>query len=84
MGLRRKKKLKSSELRSLSPGMHSDGDGLYLQVIGTGGRSWIFRFMERGRRRDLGLGGWPKCSLEKAREKVASIRRSLKKEKLLK
>ena len=83
MGLKRKKKLKSSELRSLSPGMHSDGDGLYLQVIGTGGRSWIFRFMERGRRRDLGLGGWPKCSLEKARDKVASIRTSLKQEKLV-
>ncbi len=83
MSLRRKKKLKSSELSSLSPGMHSDGDGLYLQVIGTGGRSWIFRFMERGRRRDLGLGGWPKCSLEKAREKVASIRRSLEQEKLV-
>jgi integrase len=38
------------------PGLHADGDGLYLQVTDTGAKSWTFRFQLSGRRRDMGLG----------------------------
>ena len=38
------------------PGMHGDGNGLYLRVTGSGSRSWMQRIVIHGRRRDMGLG----------------------------
>jgi hypothetical protein len=38
-------------------GMYADGGGLYLQVSENGSRSWIFRFKQNGRSRDMGLDG---------------------------
>ena len=31
------------------PGMYADGNGLYLQIAKGGSKSWIYRFMLRGR-----------------------------------
>ena len=45
-----------------------DGNGLYLFVQPTGSRNWVQRIVIRGRRRDLGLGGFPLVSLREARE----------------
>ena len=56
-------------------GMYGDGGGLYLQVGGTGSRSWIFRFKKNGRTRDMGLGSLTTVSLAKARELAAECRR---------
>lgn len=39
-----------------SPGMHADGDGLYLRIDQAGGRSWVLIYHFRGRRREMGLG----------------------------
>jgi len=39
-----------------APGRHSDGGGLYLNVTGGGGRSWLFMYKVGGRRREMGLG----------------------------
>ena len=52
------------------PGMHSDGQitGLYLNVAETGSKSFIQRITFGGRRRDIGLGGYPSISLATARE----------------
>lgn len=50
-----------------APGMHHDGDGLYLQVLPAGGRSWIYRFMLAGRARAMGLGSFRDVSLAQAR-----------------
>lgn len=50
-----------------SKGYYSDGDGLYLVVSGTGGRSWIYRYRSGGARRDLGLGSFLDVSLVDAR-----------------
>ena len=47
---------------AMKPGMHPDGDGLYLQVRGAS-KSWIFRYGVGGRTRYLGLGGYPETSL---------------------
>lgn len=61
-------KLKHDQIAALDkPGLHSDGQGLYLQIAKSGTKSWIYRYQLDGRRRDLGLGGFPAVSLSKAR-----------------
>jgi integrase len=57
-----------------NPGMHSDGDGLYLQVT-SGGASWIYRFMLNGRAREMGLGPLALFGLQEARAKALECRR---------
>ena len=74
-------RLEAVQIKSLTKGMHHDGGGLYLQVIASGGRSWIYRQMVNGARRDWGLGGWPNCSLEMARIKAEKLKRSIFEEK---
>ena len=56
-------------------GRCGDGNGLYLSVQPTGSRSWIQRIIVRGRRRDLGLGGFPLVSLREAREQAFANRK---------
>lgn len=56
---------KVSALRE--PGMYSDGNGLYLRVGPSGGKSWILRTMVHGRRRELGLGSAQLVTLAEAR-----------------
>ena len=53
-----------------------DGNGLYLTVQPTGTQSWIQRIVIRGRRRDVGLGGFPLVSLKEARDKAFSNRKA--------
>lgn len=48
-------------------GYYSDGDGLYLVVSRTGGRSWVYRYRSNGARRDMGLGSFLDISLVNAR-----------------
>lgn len=42
--------------------------GLGLNITKTGSRSWVLRFQICGKRRDMGLGGYPDISLAAARE----------------
>ena len=49
------------------PGRHGDGNGLYLVVKPGGSKSWVLRTVVRGRRCDIGLGGFPLVSLAEAR-----------------
>lgn len=73
---------KAKELGSLAvnrlqvPGLHFVGGvaGLGLQVLPTGGRTWILRAMIGGRRRDMGLGGFPDVTLAEAREAARRAR----------
>ena len=58
------------------PGMYGDGDGLYLRVGPTGGKSWIVRTVVQGKRRELGIGSADLVSLADARAKAADLRRS--------
>ena len=46
------------------------GNGLYPLVEPTGARRWIQRLVVHGRRRELGLGGFPLVSLKEANEKA--------------
>ena len=59
------------------PGLYGDGGTLYLQVAPRGSRSWIQRVMINGKRRDIGLGGWPVVSLAKARARAFANRQAI-------
>ena len=64
------------KIKSLTePGRHADGQGLYLQVARGGSKSWINRIVINGKRREIGLGGFPSVSLSKAREKAQENKR---------
>ena len=70
------------EVRRLEkPGLYAVGGvpGLALQVLETGGRTWTLRAMIGGRRRDMGLGGFPGVTLAKAREQAAEAREKIRK-----
>lgn len=58
-----------------TPGMYGDGGGLWLQVTGKGGKSWIFRFTLDGKSREMGLGSANTFSLSEAREKALLCRK---------
>ena len=69
----RAKKLTAAFARTVSEaGKYGDGGGagLALLVKPTGRKSWVQRISVSGRRRNLGLGPYPKVSLHEAREKA--------------
>ena len=62
-------------------GRHADGGGLQLLVKESGARSWVYRFMLRGKSRDVGLGpavGSGSVSLADARDLAAALRLKVK------
>lgn len=67
-------RLSARQVATLGPGLHADGGGLYLQVGAGGGRSWIFRYRQAGRLRDMGLGPARDIPLRVARELAAEAR----------
>ncbi|MCY4495878.1 MAG: integrase arm-type DNA-binding domain-containing protein [Rhodospirillaceae bacterium] len=70
------RRLTSAKIKSLSvPGLYGDGGTLYLSVSPGGSKSWIQRITINGKRRDLGLGGFPLVSLAEARDKAFENRR---------
>src|SRR5215208_4273170 len=56
-------------------GYYSDGGGLFLQVSASGAKSWVFRFKEAGRLREMGLGPLHTVSLAEARQKALECRK---------
>jgi integrase len=60
--------------RALPAGMYADGAGLYLQVTGTGAKSWIYRYSIRGKAREMGLGSLSAVSVADARTRAAACR----------
>lgn len=55
--MRATKKLRAPEIvRLTQPGYYSDGGNLFLQVTGTGAKSWLFRYQLAGKKREMGLG----------------------------
>jgi len=67
--------LKPLQVQRLGEGLHPDGGGLYLQVTGEAGRSWIFRYWVDGRERQMGLGATHTVSLSEARDAAREARR---------
>jgi integrase len=68
-------RLSASSVRAAkAAGTYGDGDGLFLLVAASGGRSWVCRIQKNGKRRDIGLGSEKKVSLAQARERAAKVR----------
>jgi len=68
-------RLNDMSVKAAPPGYHADGNGLYLVVDESGARRWSLRTTIRGKRRELGLGGYPVVSLAMAREESLAMRR---------
>jgi integrase len=75
-------RLSETKIKRLNePGIHSDGDGLYLRVRAGGSKQWFFIYKRNGKRTEIGLGGYGQgtapVSLDLAREKAETIRQRL-------
>ncbi|MEY8690012.1 MAG: tyrosine-type recombinase/integrase [Leptothrix sp. (in: b-proteobacteria)] len=73
--------LKALDVQRLTmPGLYFVGviPGLALQVLTTGARTWVLRIMVGGKRRDMGLGGYPAVTLAQARELARAAREKVK------
>ena len=70
------KKLTAAFVKTVTePGKYGDQHGLILRVLPSGAKQWIWRGTVHGRRRDLGLGGFPYVSLAEARQAAFDHRR---------
>lgn len=65
--------------RIVAPGLHAVGGvaGLHLQILPSGGKSWLLRIVIGGKRREVGLGGFPDVPLALAREKAREVRETV-------
>lgn len=61
-------RLTASFVKNAPVGKHCDGGGLWLQRRADGGAQWVLRVTVHGRRREMGLGGYPALSLAEARK----------------
>jgi len=52
----------------------SDGGGLFLEVLPTGGKSWRMKYRIDGREKRIVFGLWPDISLKQARQRRAEAR----------
>ena len=66
--MRATNKLSAGFLKSAPVGKHCDGAGLWLVKRDTGGAQWVLRVTIHGRRREMGLGGYPSLGLAEARK----------------
>lgn len=58
----------------------ADGAGLYLMIKPTGAKSWVLDVQHGGRRRLMGLGGYPAdLTLSEAREEAYKLRKLARK-----
>lgn len=75
------KELKALDVSRLTvPGMYFIGRpaGLILQVTSAGARSWVLRVRIAGKRRDMGLGGYPDVPLAIAQERAVAAREKVR------
>lgn len=70
--------LKARQVEALPAGFHSDGGNLYLRVKDTGARSWVFRYKQIGKVRELGLGPTHTRTLAEARHIADAMRRAVR------
>lgn len=75
-GRHQEKRLTAATVRSITkPGLHADGQGLYLRVDASGAKRWIQRIVIQGKRRDIGLGSAALVDLSEARGKALQQRK---------
>ena len=66
--MRAKNRLSAGFIRTAPVGKHCDGGGLWLIKREDGGAQWMLRVTVHGRRREMGLGGFPSVGLADARK----------------
>jgi integrase len=71
-------KLTDVAIRAARSGRLQDGDGLMLLVKPSGSKFWVVRVMRDGKRKDIGIGGYPAVSLALARAKAQALRAEVK------
>lgn len=68
--MRATNRLSAQFLKTAPVGKHCDGAGLWLVKRPDGGAQWVLRVTVHGRRREMGLGGFPSLSLAEARKQA--------------
>lgn len=59
----------------ITNGIYADGDGLYMRVQGDN-RSWVYVYTGAGgKRREMGMGGYPSVALADARKRADDARK---------
>ena len=66
--MRATNRLSSQFVKTAPAGKHCDGAGLWLVKRDDGGAQWVQRVTVHGRRREMGLGGYPALGLANARK----------------
>jgi len=66
--MRARNRLTAGFLKTAPVGKHCDGAGLWLVKRDDGGAQWVLRVTVHGRRREMGLGGFPSLGLAEARK----------------
>jgi integrase len=66
--MRATNRLSAQFIKSAAAGKHCDGAGLWLVKRDDGGAQWVLRVTVNGRRREMGLGGFPSLGLADARK----------------
>lgn len=80
------KELKDKEVRAIvnanTKGLYAVGrvSGLAIQVNPPDAASWILRTTINGKRKEIGLGGYPEISLSSARDKALELKSRISKE----
>jgi integrase len=87
---KKSRELSATEVKRLTHGISAEGNeynalhpvggvaGLLLQVKPSGAKSWIYRTQVAGKRRNIGLGGFPDVTLSQARDKARETRDKIK------
>jgi integrase len=68
-------KLSAQGVKSAVAGKHSDGGGLWIFKSDADKGKWVLRVHVHGRRREMGLGPYPRTSLKEARLEADKWRR---------
>ena len=72
--MRARNRLSAKGAASLGAGKFADGAGLWLYKADRETGKWVFRVTVHGKRREMGLGGFPDVSLSDARKKADEAR----------
>src|SRR6056297_3127906 len=67
-------RLSALTIKAAEPGKYNDGSGLWLHKRSEHSGKWFLRISVHGRRREMGLGGWPEVSLKEARQEAEKWR----------
>lgn len=71
-------KLNVGAIIALEPGKYCDGAGRWLAKSGLKSGEWFLRLTVHGKRREMGLGGWPDVGLAEARQASDKARKKLR------